>query len=166
MKLEKVLWVVVFASVIQTLAIIYLVSGVSNLNEVVTKQSELFFNPIESQSKIKDLNSQLYISDQKGMDVALLRQTIQQELNQYFQQHLKTIASTSSNLSEPLKVSSPENIQSVDHQLDLIIAEGGMSNNSFELFAADVSKLAPNDRRLALSRLAKAINSGQVITTN
>jgi hypothetical protein len=166
MKSDKVIWAVIVVSVIQTLVIVYLVLGISNLNELVSKQSDLFFKPIESQPTVKDLSSRLPIPDQKTIDVTILRETIKQELNQYFKQQLKDSLSTSPELTQALEVSSPENIQLVHQQLDLIIAQGGMSNESFETFSAEISKIAPSDRHLAFSRLAKAINNGQVIITN
>jgi len=133
-----------------------------SLSETIQLNSIAVGSSIELERPFELASTELKKAPQKNMDEAILRQAIQQELSQYFGQHQKYPASTRPIANQKDYISSPRNLERVEEQLATIIAQGDLSHRSMEKFSFDVSKLSPKDRTLALSRLAKAINSGQV----
>lgn len=166
MKSEKTVWLLVVMSVLQTLVIFYLAAGFNQLSEIIQPQPSEINSSMQLQRSADLSYAAPQNTSQQNTDISILKETIQQELNQFFSQRHE-LAGTSQTVSKQQNyVSAPRHLEQVEQQLQLIIAEGDLSSRSIEKFSFEVSKLAPDDRKIALSRLAKAINNGQVKNVN
>jgi hypothetical protein len=169
------IWLLLIISLLQAYTIVYLIKErdsyittpqqpLNNSSRAISNQSNL--SPTNSDTDLILVSSANTNQQSATISADTIRNTIRQELASYFEAREQSVAENKQLKPQSNHISAPLEIERVNQQLDLMIANGSMSNDSFESFSYNVSKLASADRRVALSRLAKAINSGQIKPTN
>ena len=163
MRIERAIWIVVLLFLVQSFALIYFANGFYKLNEIILSSAQAD-KPVEASQvphQSVSSNSQNYATS--NIDEATIRRAVQQELSQYFSQHSKITPVVKKSKNH---ISDPDHLERVEEQLGVMIAEGDLSAKSIDNYSFAVAKLAPDDRSEALSRLAKAVNSGLLKKVN
>lgn len=157
----------VVAGLLQTVAIVYLLIEINQLNRHLTEspENDISYEPTRSNTRpiaqtTQQVANQLQL-DRQPSDIELIRQTMRQEL-----QALLADNRSKQQQRAAFRSQDPVLIEEFTHQLDMFISQGSISNHSMESFHAKLALLSPHDQKNILSHMAQAINNGQLKIIN
>ena len=165
MNNNKLVLILIALSAFQSILLFNLIGSVNLLSDEKSDATNIPTEQRASQSVSEfESTSTANLSAQKELITqSQIREIIRQELSGFSNQN-----QYANNVTTQPKIDYPNNQVSreiVDSEINALKAQGAISQSDIETFNVRIATLAPKERTRALSRLAKAINNGELKVT-